>query len=452
MKIKFIAAAIAAVCAQSSFALDFAATKAVQLAFEAGTAGNHVVYLTGASALRASVPGALQKICAAGTFTQFDGSDSNIKAYSCTIGSTLVPAGMAAGDKLLVGLSVSEGSFSAVISQNATNFTYDFGAGTKNAQNNQLNFNTTAFTNTSVFRKQSAGGFMDVQPTLFSNLAEALPSLNVSYTTTPVAAGQAFGVAVSPALYKALQHAQNLTTAEGGACAENNYSAACQPSISKTQYASLVSQGNAGYIADWSILGVTGGTPVNLCRRVATSGTQAASNAFFLGKGCSVGSVEPSGAAENNPGVFNIVENSGSSNVATCLYDSAAADKETKFAIGVISAENAAATTAWRFVKLDGVSLFEGVAGGKARQNAIDMKYAFHFEFQTVTRNSASAAAQGLIAALGSAISDPTLTDLTGITIAPGLNAAGEFNADKPTLIQKASTGGNSCAAATYVF
>ncbi|GAB2882932.1 hypothetical protein GCM10027046_09150 [Uliginosibacterium flavum] len=439
MKLKFIAVAVAAIAAQSAFALTPLQTKAVQINFQNGVANNHVVYLSGASALAKSVPGALAKLCS-DSVTTFTNADSNIKAYSCTVGGAVPVAGMAVGSKLLVGLSVSEGSFSGVLSQNATNFTYDIGAGVKNVQNNQIDFSAVASDAATlipaVFRKQTAGGFLDVEPRLFDDLVSnpALAALNVSYTTTPVAAGQSFGVAVSPALYAALQVAQGIT------CAAGDYSVACQPSISKGQYASLVAQSNAGFIADWSVLGLSDAQPVNLCRRVATSGTQAASNAFFLGKGCSSAAFDPSAAADQNAGTFNIVENSGSSNVATCLSNAS------NFAIGVISAENALATTTWKFVKLDGVAVWDGV---KARQNTIDQKYDFAFEFVTATRNSASAASQGLIAALGTAIADPLVTDLTGIFIVPG--AAG-INADAPGKIAKATTGGNSCAAPLYYF
>lgn len=442
MKIKFIAAAVAAIAAQSAFALTPAQTQQVQIDFQNGVAGNHVVYLSGASALAKSVPGALAKLCS-DTVTVFNSTDSNVKAYSCTVGGAVPVAGMNAGDKLLVGLSVSEGSFSAVLSQNASNFGYDIGAGTKQVQNNQINFSNLTVNGsgqyTTLFRKQTAGGFLDVEPRLFDDLIgnPALSALSVDYGTTPVAAAQAFGVAVSPALYAALQDAQGLIA---GGCAAGDYSVDCQPSISKAQYASIVANTNAGYIADWSVLGLADAQPVNLCRRVATSGTQAASNAFFLGKGCSVAAFEPTAASDSNPGVFNIVENSGSSNVATCLSNAS------NFAIGVISAENAAASTTWKFVKLDGVALWDGV---KARQNAIDQKYAFAFEFVTATRNSASAAEQGLIAALGTAIADPAVTDLTGIMIAPG--AAG-INADAPTKIAKGTTGGNSCAPSLYYY
>ena len=440
MKLKFIAMAVAAIAAQSAFALTPLETKAVQINFQNGVANNHVVYLSGASALAKSVPGALAKLCSAAGVTAFTSSDSNVKAYSCTVGGAVPVAGMAVGSKLLVGLSVSEGSFSGVLSQNASDFTYDIGAGVKHVQNNQIDFSAVASDASTVvstfFRKQTAGGFLDVEPRLFDDLVSnpALAALSVSYSTAPVAAGQSFGVAVSPSLYAALQVAQGI------ACTAGDYSVACQPSISKGQYASIVAQANAGFIADWSVLGLTDAQPVNLCRRVATSGTQAASNAFFLGKGCSSAAFEPSGAGDQVVGVFNIVENSGSSNVATCLSNAS------NFAIGVISAENALATTTWKFVKLDGVAVWDGV---KARQNTIDQKYGFAFEFQTATRSSASAPSQGLIAALGTAIADPLVTDLTGIFIVPG--AAG-LNADAPSKIAKASSAGNSCAQPLYVY
>ncbi|MEC5386785.1 hypothetical protein VVD49_13705 [Uliginosibacterium sp. H3] len=435
MKIKFIALALAAFGAQSAFALDALVTKSIQ---DGTLANSHVVYLSGASALKASVPLALAKLCSDSVTAFTYASDaSNVRAYSCTIKSTaaLAAEGITGLDgwathKLLLGLSVQNGSLTAILSQ-------DTAAAN---QNQQVDFSsvTTAATSsvTTAFKKQTIGGFLDVNPELFSTVLAGYPSLSVSYATTPVAAGQSFGIAVSPSLYTALQTAQGIT-----GCT-NNLSPACQPSISKGQYASLIASVNAGYISDWSVLGLSDAKAVNICRRVSTSGTQAASNNYFLGKGCSFGGQDPSSLADSSAGVYNVSEGSGTGNAVTCLSDA------TNFAIGVLSAENASASSVWRFVKLDGVPVYDGV---KARQTSIDQKYDFSYEFVYVTRNSASAVEKSLLAALGTAVSDPTITDLVGIYVAPG-NVAGKVNADLPLQVAKATRGGNVCQPSLYAF
>jgi hypothetical protein len=432
MKLKFIACVVAAACAHSAFALDALVTKSIQ---DGSLANSHVVYLSGASGLKASVPLALAKLCSDSvTAFTYSADASNVRAYSCTIKSVaaLAAEGITGLDswathKVLLGLSVQNGSFTAILSQD----------GAAANQNQQVDFSsvTSAATTsvTTAFKKQTIGGFMDVNPELFAGLS--VPA-GVNYTTTTVAAGQSFGVAVSPSLYTALQTAQGIT-----GCL-NNLSPACQPSITKGQYASLIAQANAGYIADWSVLGLSDAQPVNICRRVSTSGTQAASNNYFLGKGCSTGGQEPSALADNNPGVYNVSEGSGTGNAVTCLSSA------TNFAIGVLSAENASASSVWRFVKLDGVPVYDGV---KARQSAIDQKYDFSYEFVFVTANAASAVQKSFVAALGTAVSDPTITDLVGIYVAPG-NVAGKLNADLPGQVSKAFRNGNVCQPSLYAF
>ena len=459
MKMKFIAVAVAATCAQSAFALDALVTKSIQ---NGTLANSHAVYMSGASALKKSVPLAFAKLCSDAVTTFNSSADaSNVFAYSCTIKSVaqLAAENISGLDawathKVLLGLSVQNGSLTAVLGQNASDLV--LADGTTHAQNLQINFaNVTSAATTTIadtVRKQTIGGFMDVNPELFSDVIAGVSGLSVSYTTTPAAAGQLFGIAVSPKLYTALQLSQGLiggtVAAPTGACVSNK-SLACQPSITKGQYASLIAQQNAGFIADFSALG-TSVSPVNLCRRVQTSGTQAGSNNFFLGKGCSTGGVLPAALADASAGVFNISEGSGTGNAVSCLSDSTVGKE---YAIGVLSAENASASSVWSFIKLDGVGFYDGseTTPGKSRQAAIDQKYDYAYEFVTVTRNSASAQEQALLAGISSAISDPTITDLVGIYVAPG-NAAGKTNVDLPSQVSKASRSGNACSPSLFVF
>ncbi|MFX4865059.1 hypothetical protein ABTB62_19960, partial [Acinetobacter baumannii] len=82
------------------------------------------------------------------------------------------------------------------------------------------------------------------------------------------------GVAVSPDLYTALQAAQGLT-----GCGVDSLTQACQPTITKAQYTSIVSDSfNTAKQDINATLGVgNAGDKLTVCRRVSTSGTQASS-------------------------------------------------------------------------------------------------------------------------------------------------------------------------------
>lgn len=467
MKMKLIAAAVAAIAANSAFALDLSASTA------AITAGR-VVYATGASAPTKIVFNAFRNSCQAGTIhaytsadisaatiatsTPGDSSWKNFGAYSCTLRTDLVQAdGVTpvtwAGQSVVFMHTVDGGSIKSV-----------YGLSTDSVQQVALLKNTLAgcaasgkatansdpvYHKCETAKRQAEGGFSDVEKQMWGALYASDPVAGINLAdvnVTPAGAGQGFGVAVSKALYQALQVKQGITSA---ACTADTIAAitdpACMPTITKRDYASIANaDGFSPTKTDWSfLLGSTGaGKKVNLCRRVDTSGTQASSNIFFLANPCSgyedqIGKRYPATAADSSA-TFNVVENSGTGDVKKCLSGKTTGIPVTDFAIGVVSAENnptvpATADDSWRFVKVDGMNIYDG-AGNRA--NAMNGKYDFAYELvlhthATLTKPESSELFGAMIVAMSDA-SMPAIDGLYRLVDAKG------------------TRGGNSCAPFAY--
>jgi len=227
---------------------------------------------------------------------------------------------------------------------------------------------------------QTEGGFLDIEPAAFDasllapyggveGLADKIGFANFS---------QAFGVAVSNSLYTALQAAQGLT-----GCGANDLTPACQPTVSRAQYASIATSSfNSAKTSINSLFGVPQ-AKLTLCRRASTSGTQAASNQFFLntltGNGPNGGSDLPADTATYGAGVlatFEVKEGAGTSNARDCLNAAG-------YGIGVLSLENVpAAATGYRFVKLNRVEGFDAAHASKGTALAGEYEFAFQsFKF-----------------------------------------------------------------------
>lgn len=149
----------------------------------------------------------------------------------------------------------------------------------------------------------------------------------------------------------------------------NGESEACMPSLTRQEIASLLS----GRIVLWNGLLESDGSaidavagnpaianlPVQICRRVDGSGTQATINALVNAFPCDAN------AADNSidvvlPRVGNgttVIANSGSGDVDNCL-NNFNASATNPYAIGVLSVEgrNVAKDRAWRYIKVDGVA------------------------------------------------------------------------------------------------
>ena len=191
---------------------------------------------------------------------------------------------------------------------------------------------------------------------------------------------QSFGVAVSQKLYLALQTKQGLDASCATTAIET---AACQPSISRADYASLVSKGGKIKTLGDLVGDTTLTAPLILARRDDLSGTQAASNMFFVNGQCG-GNYEQGGSdakaasASIDAAVIKVGGLLGGLAIRTDkdAEDTAALDVQANatstkvkdalssaddYVIGVLgtgggSAVTGTGTAKGRFVKIDGVS------------------------------------------------------------------------------------------------
>lgn len=358
----------------TKIALAVVATAAI-----AGQAQAATSYLTGASATSLNYVKALQTLCS-GSFAVFKettGTSSlgNFFTAKCSTNfdGTSVDA---------VAFNVSGGSYTAVQASLGAGLTFvnNFSATPVAGTGALAGINVAAGVARSGAATQSEGGFMDVEPAAFDTTLLA-PFGGVDALADKVGGAnfsQAFGVAVSRDLYAALQTAQGLT-----GCTADTLTPACQPTVSRAQYASIASIAtNSAKLDINGLFGVPAGK-LTLCRRASTSGTQAASNQFFLntltGNGPNGGADIPADATTYGPGVlatFEVKEGAGTSNARDCLNAAG-------YGIGVLSLENVpAAAAGYRFVKLNRVEGFDAAHFNKGTALAGEYEFAFQsFKF-----------------------------------------------------------------------
>lgn len=380
---------------------------AVAIAAAAAQAQAETVYLAGASATSANYRTALTALCTAagGTTTQITATpaDTNLFAVKCSTSFSGLP-GIDA-----VSFSVGGGSFTALSSS----------AGSESV--NFLNVSDVSGATKTGLRK-SEGGFLDIDGTAFPIDVLINAGLTQAPATTSATFSQVFGVAVSPALYTALQAAQGLS-----GCGIDSVTPACQPNITKTQYASIVLGGgvlNTAKLDIQATLNVgAAGDMVTVCRRVSTSGTQASSNQFFLNAfigsdGATGGAMEPADAANysaENSGLtsYDVQEGSGTGNARTCLSGNG-------YALGVLSLENAPDLTnrsggqradrKWRYVKINGAHAYEPAVNSTATAKAGQYEFWFTSHKYGHTSNGI-AVVDAIDAQLGNGVNLPGLFD-----------------------------------------
>jgi len=239
-----------------------------------------------------------------------------------------------------------------------------------------------------------------------------------AFTKTAVLGDLVFNTPITTDLYKALQAAQfaanspcypsvnnaaytavvqvnvddPATTVNEAISAPRGDTEQCMPSLTREEIASIFT----GQVKNWEEFKVlntatntvidlrtaaanaglalpplrSGATPVQVCRRVAGSGTQAQLNSEHLGVNCAAGVVGPKGASTLT--LPFVAENSSATNVEQCLDDfNQGTNTSTKnsglvkrWAIGVRSTETSAQPLAtspywsynYRFVKIDGIA------------------------------------------------------------------------------------------------
>ncbi|MEY2843556.1 MAG: hypothetical protein RI920_1593 [Pseudomonadota bacterium] len=412
----------------TKIALAAVATLAVVGQAQAGTR-----YLTGASATALNASKALIKLCQdapnSGFATVFKDSTStsalgNFFTVKCftTAGRTIAKdfAGLTGTDT--VAFNVDGGSFTAVeASTGNVPVKFSPAAGTTAITGSGVlllsDFGAPLVQSTATGSQLSEGGFMDVEPAAFGTLIDSFGGLDaLAPNVAPAAFNQVFGVAVSKALYDALQADQGL--ADG----TDERAPAAQPTISRAQYATIV----AADFNDPKTLGaaflnlpVTKGTAIpsnklTVCRRVSTSGTQAASNQYFLNKltggTTGVGGYTPEADAASFPATgpdalakFAVTEHATTGLARTCLSSTSA------YAIGVLSLENTPALTDnYRFVKLSRVEGFDVTTSASTRSKATAKTGEYDFVFNSQKYTAAGAGTSDVIEAIDKELSDLT--------------------------------------------
>lgn len=302
---------------------------------------------------------------------------------------------------------------------------------------------------------ESTLALSDVQPTEFSaGVVNEAAGRTTGDLVTQVTALQGFGVIAGLSgtytagvgtedvgaffnsvdnMYRKLQEqnvAEGKLPASCTASATNtDVSADCQPSIKRAEYASLVSLEGSIKTPAALLPNATGtaAAKVVVHRRVDTSGTQAASNIFFLENVCKEdasrsGFLTPNGTISGAK--YKVVVNSETSDVRNGV----AAGVANEWTLGVISLDNAdthASSTKRRWVKIDGVSpnfAADGTPDAKQRNAIKNGSYTFAYEMTAMYPSDL--ADTTVEDAIIGGLKDSNLSDLRGIAYLDGGVAA----------------------------
>ncbi|MET3120914.1 hypothetical protein AAKU67_000494 [Oxalobacteraceae bacterium GrIS 2.11] len=234
---------------------------------------------------------------------------------------------------------------------------------------------------------------------------------------------ETFGVAVNPALYSALQVAQNIAQTTPGTA---DLATTKIPNIRSIDYASMIAQSGktksaAALLSNYQTTASTDGTKITVERRIDLSGTQASSGIFFLDNPCGKGASNPSTDVNSNSKIAYVL-NSQTGDVTTALKST----NTPGYAIGIVSLEKNQALTAnsYNFIKLDGVSPNYSATGtydakGRANTSKGDYKYAVE-----MTANFDKTNTNVVHTTFGTnfvtGLTNSTLHDLTGVSYLDG--------------------------------
>jgi hypothetical protein len=424
MKIRnIVVAVVAAIAAPSAMALDLTT----------GVSPSNIFYIAGASAQTPGLAKAMTKFCTTNLVTYVDSVDSKTafvwkcdaanNATSGLTGSFIVVKTDAAGSFTGVGPLTNH---TAVKFPNITNVTDTAIVGTgandiKSSINNSdvvgtLKGTAEYLTGANHFAQI---GLSDVSVDAWRARGNVIPT--AGYTVAATFAGQGFGVIVSPLLFAKMQADQGLT-------------GTAQPSISKIQYANLVSSSQAVWqnlLPNTATASLP--TALTIARRGATSGTQAASDIYFLANPCSTGTLggalspvagSATGVAYPDTSIVGhtttvTVKEEGSTGGVKTDVGSA-----TAYAIGVVSLENLEGTT-WKFIKINGQSpnYVNGVLDATQKLNSVNGLYDFAFEAQVLTNDAETTLSPNALTLAGNIVLDQgegsNLTTSTGLFADP---------------------------------
>jgi hypothetical protein len=441
MQIKHIVLAVAAaVVAPSAMAGVDLTTLGVPAA--------NIFYISGASAQTPGLAKTLTAFCNAGSITTYtDPAGTNDFVYHCSsakasVGAApnVVSTGFTAGAQFIVVKMDQGGSANGVgpVSPNATAATMaalpKFASLVCTGPAASANAAAIAGSNggscaleTTAIKPQL--GLSDVSKAIWLQRGQITAAESAGLTQVSGFAGQGFGVLVSSELYALLQADQGTTG---------------RPNLSANQYASLAKAGVDGGV--WNILlpnsakaaaagnalptGVTSFPPVSslgtstltLTRRGPTSGTQAASDIYFLNNPCENGGALQGGLAPtpgsatpytdtlNYLGSVDFVVTEGGSTGAVKNAVGAAG-----FGIGVVSLENpeGGLPGGAKYLSINGI---DPIVDTLQKANVVNGKYDFAFESELLKPIPVAANVNTFATALVKDLSNGNnLTGITGI-------------------------------------
>lgn len=295
------------------------------------------------------------------------------------------------------------------------------------------------------------GGISDNEPAL----AFPAPGADANLLTSTPGVQIIFGVPVTTALYRALQITQFpagscTTDTDASPTVDSRDSQACVPSLEKNQVSALYSQ----TVFDWnefktssgvSLVSAPGVTPpadefVRICRRVATSGTQASYEAHFLNQRCApgvIGFAPPDDSSTITDTVYsanqfaagslvNAAPSSG--NVRTCM---ASANSGNFWGVGVLSTEVTSSNYgAAGASSPPGGNGFRFVAVNGAAPNLVEVANGRYDFFTENTVNKVKAGGIGAVTGQRLAIVDLVSNRLGNVDALNTINAT--FNINPP--------------------
>jgi len=328
-----------------------------------------------------------------------------------------------------------------------------------------------------------------------------LPAFSSATLLTTAVGIQSFALLVNNAFYKALQqrdidrgYIPSSCSSEGsaGTYAASSVTSACRPTMSRSEYASLISVKGAQDLG--FLFGGTGPASANASaklvvdRRYGGSGTQASSNIYFLNNPCggrgliSTGkepaldgmgvNIDKADKGVNNSYGGGLIPRSGTkvtldpsaavtgtqygnvyvvewtSSSSTALKSQYGVGSTTDFHIGVASANSDDGST-WKYLKLDGVDPIGTATGAKATapftDNLRNGLYPFGMVYYTVvTQAAAKKKSTDTLAKIADELTKsltvPTV-DLNGVAALPGSTTTRTAMDGKIT-----RAGNNNCA------
>ncbi len=357
------------------------------------TAGNlKEIKITGASALRLALGGFIQAdLAQPGTLDVFfnDANGANHRAYSFRLSTAI--GSWAVGTPVLITKRDQGGSGEGVgplITAQATQLHMKVdGACTVAAGgvSPATDIQKPGFVCSGTVAGLAVAGLSDVEPALLEASVNAGANRATTNLDSEGFVQNIFGVAVNKKAYLALQKAQGLVDAAATVIDED---AAKQPSLPipfvRGALTGQLVGNDTTFKKGWNLV-IPGAfdKKINVCRRAAGSGTQAASNAFFANNPCSSLDFYTPSAAGGSIGAvggLGVVAASSTGNVEVCLGTTAENAAGGAYALGVIGRENNPRPTVngvqqdkgYRFVKLNNVA--------PERANVIDGSYEFVFE------------------------------------------------------------------------